>query len=229
MHRIFQNPFSLNPKISEIVGMCFPLCKLWVTLLTSFAVSWFRRKRLLQRSRAATDAGGCSSRCVNLKSTLFSTKLCLGMISVAEIRNDIVFLSNMLQVHKEQISDLSNNLSVACRYIFLLGNYSKTILGEKQNRLPYGSAKQNTSTTNTKTVVNKSQTWSYPCINDYPFFFCINAKSWSMFRLLINEYNYDIFAICIFSCYFAMIDRVLHYFIKPLMTSHSGNSDYYAF
>ena len=72
------------------------------------------------------------------------------MISVAEIRNDIVFLSNMLQVHKEQISDLSNNLSVACRYIFLVGNYSETILGEKQNRLPYGSAKQITSTTNTK-------------------------------------------------------------------------------
>ena len=36
-----------------------------------------------------------------------------------------------------------------------------------------------------------------------------------MFRLLINEYNYDIFAICIFSCYFAMIDSVLQYFIKP--------------
>jgi hypothetical protein len=88
-----------------------------------------------------------------------------------------LLLSNILQVHKEQISDLSNNLSVACRYIFLLGNYSETILGEKQNRIPYGSAKQNTSTTNTKTVVHKSQTWSYPCINDYPFFFCINVKS----------------------------------------------------
>ena len=44
-------------------------------------------------SRAATDAGGCSSRCVIncLKSTLFSTKLCLGMVLVAEIRNDISF------------------------------------------------------------------------------------------------------------------------------------------
>jgi hypothetical protein len=62
---------------------------------------------------------------------LFSTKLFLGMVSVAEIRNVSVLLSNMLRVHKEQISDLSNNLSVACRYIFLLGNYSETILGEK--------------------------------------------------------------------------------------------------
>ena len=88
-----------------------------------------------------------------------------------------LLLSNMLQVHKEHISDLSNNLSVARRYIFLLGNYSETILGEKQIHLPYGSAKQNTSTTNNKTVVHKPQTWSYSCINDYPFFFCINAKS----------------------------------------------------
>ena len=57
---------------------------------------------------------------VVIPSTLFSTKLCLGMVSVAEIRNVYVLLSNMLRVHKEQISDLSNNLSVACRYIFLL-------------------------------------------------------------------------------------------------------------
>jgi hypothetical protein len=76
------------------------------------------------------------------------------MVSVAEIRNVSVLLSDMLRVHKEQISDLSNNLIVACGYIFLLGNYYETILGEKQNRLPYGSAKQNTSTTNTKTVVH---------------------------------------------------------------------------
>ena len=52
---------------------------------------------------------------VVIPSTLFSTKLCLGMVSVAEIRNVYVLLSNMLRVHKEQISDLSNNLSVAYR------------------------------------------------------------------------------------------------------------------
>jgi len=43
-----------------------------------------------------------------------------------------LLLSNMLQVHKEQISDLSNYLSVSCRYIYLLGNYSETVLGERK-------------------------------------------------------------------------------------------------
>ena len=43
-----------------------------------------------------------------------------------------LLLSNMLQVYKEQISDLSNYLSVSCRYIYLLGNYSETVLGERK-------------------------------------------------------------------------------------------------
>ena len=118
--------FSRTPSLwiqrfRKLLACAFPFVNCEWPCWLHVAVSWFRRKRLLQRSRAATDAGGYSSRCVNcLKSTLFSTKLCLGMVSVAEIRNVSVLLSNMLRVHKEQISDLSNNLSVACRYIFLL-------------------------------------------------------------------------------------------------------------